>query len=70
MNEYGYNFINDYNAQLRPSTVHCSNTTLVGYFKRYFMNKVMSCYDITIPDSWARNYWGMQQFSMPEKSLE
>ena len=64
MNEYGYNFINDYNAQLRPSTVHCSNTTLVGYFKRYFMNKVMSCYDITIPDSWARNYFQYALFGL------
>lgn len=54
---YSYNFINEYNAQIRPSTVHCSNTALVSYFKRYFMHKVLACYDITIPDNWARNYF-------------
>lgn len=54
---YDYDTINRYNAQIRPSTVHCSNTVLVNYFKRYFMHKVMSCYKISIPDTWARNYF-------------
>lgn len=64
MNDYSYNFINDYNAQLRPSTVHCTNTGLVNYFKRYFMHKVMSVYNITIPDSWARNYFEYSLFGL------
>ena len=64
MNDYGYNFINDYNAQIRPSTVHCSNTVLVGHFRRYFLNKVLSCYDISLPDSWARNYFEYALFGL------
>lgn len=54
---YTYDQIMDYNSQLRPSTVHCQNTGLVNYFRRYFMHKVMSCFDINIPDTWARNYF-------------
>lgn len=57
MNDYNYNVINEYNARISPSTVHCSNTALVAHFTRYFMHKVLSCYDITIPDTWARNYF-------------
>lgn len=64
MNDYSYNFINDYNAQIRPSTVHCTNTALVAYFKRYFLNKVLSCYDIDIPDTWARNYFEYALFGL------
>ena len=63
MNDYSYNFINDYNAQIRPSTVHCSNTGLVNYFKRYFLHKVLSCFEIEIPEGWARNYFEYALFA-------
>lgn len=64
MNDYSYNFINDYNSSFRPSTVHCQNTGLVNYFKRYFLHKVMSCYDITLPANWARNYFEYALFGL------
>ena len=63
MSDYSYNFINDYNAQIRPSTVHCTNTGLVNYFKRYFLNKVLSCFEIDMPESWARNYFEYALFA-------
>lgn len=61
-NTFSYNEIMDYNGSIRPSTVHCQNTGLVNYFRRYFMHKVMSCFEITIPDTWARNYFEYSLF--------
>lgn len=59
---FSYDMISDYNSQFRPSTVHCQNTGLVNYFRRYFLHKVMSCFDISIPDTWARNYFEYSLF--------
>lgn len=59
---FSYDMIMEYNSQFRPSTVHCQNTGLVNYFKRYFLNKVLSCYEISIPDTWARNYFEYSLF--------
>lgn len=63
-NGYGYDFINEYNAQIKPSTVHCSNTMLTAYFERYFLHKLLSCYEINIPDTWARNYFEYSLFGL------
>lgn len=45
-------------ATNQPNTVHCQNTTLVHFYERYLLQKVMSCYQFTgIPDSWSKNYF-------------
>lgn len=42
----------------QPNTVHCQNTTLVHFYERYLLQKVLSCYEfINIPDHWAKNYF-------------
>ena len=58
MNNYGYEFINHYNAGLSPSTVHCKNTGLVNYYTRYLIQKVISVFEFSgIPEEWALNYF-------------
>ena len=58
MNNYGYEFINRYNAGLFPSTVHCKNTGLVNYYMRYLIQKVISVFEFSgIPEEWALNYF-------------
>ena len=58
MNNYSYDFINQYNARISPSTVHCKNTGLVMYYVRYLVQKVISVFEfMNIPESWALNYF-------------
>ena len=54
---YSYDFINAYNASFDPSTVHCSNTTLTYYFKRYLLQKVFSVFKWDLPESWNKDYF-------------
>lgn len=53
----GYDQINQYNSQVSPSTVHCTNTALSRYFQRYLLQKAMSLYKWEMPDTWAENYF-------------
>ena len=39
-----------------PSVVHCHNTTLVNYFKRYLYQKAISTVKCNIPTYWNRDY--------------
>ena len=39
-----------------PGIVHCNNTELVNYFKRYLYQKAVSTIDCSIPDTWNRDY--------------
>lgn len=62
---FTYEIINAYNGSFAPSTVHCKNTGLVRYFRRYLFNKVLSTYEITgIPEDWALNYFQTVLFAM------
>lgn len=54
---YSYEFINSYNAQIEPSTVHCNNTNLVWYFKRYLLDKTMNVFKWTLPEWWNKDYF-------------
>ena len=57
MEPKNYDFINLYNAQRSPSTVHCQNATLVRFFERYLLQKVISVFEFEgIPEEWAKNY--------------
>lgn len=38
-----YDYINIANASQSPSTIHCRNTNLAFYFRRYLLQKAMSC---------------------------
>lgn len=39
-----------------PGMVHCKNTTLVNYFKRWLYQKAISTIVCDIPDTWNRDY--------------
>lgn len=54
---YYYNQINKYTSQRSPSTVHCSNTALVDFYKRYLLEKVISVFAWRLPETWNRAYF-------------
>ena len=41
-----------------PNTIHCKNTFLAWYFKRYLIQKIMALYKFEgLPKNWAKNYF-------------
>lgn len=52
-----YDFANAYASYNQPGTVHSQNTILVRYFRRYLIQKAISVFKWTMPESWARNYF-------------
>ena len=58
MNTYDYDFINRYNAQRKPSTVHSAENATSWYFRRYLIQKIISVYEFKgIPDEWSKDYF-------------
>lgn len=54
---YSYEFISTYNGMIEPSTVHCKNTGLVWYFKRYLLQRAFSVFKWTLPATWSMDYF-------------
>lgn len=52
-----YNYLNVYNAEVTPSTVHVRNTGLARYFKRYLMQRAVSVFNWDLPEHWEKNYF-------------
>lgn len=53
-----YDYINMYNHQYAPSTIHVKDTGLSWYFKRYLIQKIISVFKFDgIPESWAKDYF-------------
>lgn len=52
-----YDSKNLYNAMLSPSTVHCKNTRLQRYFRRYLLQKAMAVFKWKIPETWDKDYF-------------
>ena len=53
-----YEYIDLYNSQFSPSTVHVSNTGLSWFFKRYLIQKLMSVFEFeNMPDNWDKDYF-------------
>lgn len=40
-----------------PGMVHCKNTSLVNFFKRYLYQKAISTIKCTLPETWNRDYF-------------
>ena len=57
MSSYDYYQINMGCALEVPSTVHCKDTNLVRYYAKYLLQKLMSVYKWTLPDSWDPDYF-------------
>ncbi len=53
----GYGDINLYNAEFSPSTVHCKNTFLQRYFRKYLLQKAISVFKWKLPDEWDEDYF-------------
>ena len=55
---YEYDMINVYNANRSPSSVHCSDTILANYFRRYLLQKVISVYEWkNLPEKWNKTFF-------------
>lgn len=53
-----YDYINVYNHQYSPSTIHVKETGLSWYFKRYLIQKIISVFKFEgIPENWAKDYF-------------
>ena len=58
MNTYSYDFINKYNAQRKPSTVHSQENATTWYFRRYLIQKIISVFEFKgIPEEWSKDYF-------------
>lgn len=53
----GYGDINLYNADFSPSTVHCKNTYLQRYFRKYLLQKAISVFKWNLPAEWDEDYF-------------
>lgn len=54
---FDYGEIDVYNSQIHPSTIHCRDTGLQRYFRKYLLQKVMSVYKWSLPDKWDADYF-------------
>ena len=58
MNTYDYDFINRYNSQIKPSTVHTLENATTWYFKRYLIQKIISVFKFEgLPETWSIDYF-------------
>ena len=58
MNTYSYDFINRYNAHIKPSTVTSQDNATAWYFRRYLLQKILSVYEFDgIPETWSKDYF-------------
>lgn len=51
-----YDYQNAHVAEVRPNTVHVSNTSLYNYFRRYLLQKAISVFKWKIPENWNMDY--------------
>lgn len=54
---YSYEFINTVNGMIEPSTVHCRNTNLTWFFKRYLLQRAFSVFKWTLPKTWNKDFF-------------
>lgn len=55
---YSYDFINKYNASIKPSTVHSQDNATAWYFRRYLIQKIISVFKFEgIPETWSKDYF-------------
>lgn len=52
-----YDKLNLYNSSFSPSTVHCRDTGLQKYFRKYLLQKALSVFKWKLPDTWDADYF-------------
>lgn len=51
-----YDYINSVEGNYSPSTVHSKNTALTHFFSRLLLQKAMSVFKWTMPETWNKNF--------------
>lgn len=54
---YDYTHINSANSMVSPSTVHCRNSNLTWYFRRYLIQKAISVFTWKMPAFWDQDFF-------------
>lgn len=54
---YDYTYINTVSGEVSPSTVHCANTNLTWYFRRYLIQKAISVFKWKLPKNWDKDFF-------------
>ena len=57
-----YDFLNMYNADFDPSSVHVKNTLLFWHFMRYLYFKLLAVFEFDIPEEWYKPYFNFELF--------
>lgn len=58
MKTFNYDFINRYNAHIKPSTVHSQDNATAWYFRRYLIQKILSVFEFDgLPETWSKDYF-------------
>lgn len=58
MKTFDYDFINRYNAHIKPSTVHSQDNSTAWYFRRYLIQKILSVFEFDgLPETWSKDYF-------------
>lgn len=52
----GYDYINQYNSQISPSTTHTEDNYQAIFYRRYLIQELFSLFDFDIPDTWDLDY--------------
>lgn len=58
-----YPAINLIESQDSPSTIHCANTELAWYFRKYLFQKALSVFEFDLPEGWDRTYFTYTLFA-------
>ena len=59
-----YETVNLVNSSTSPSTIHCANTELAWYFRKYLFQKALSVFEFDLPEGWVD--WNTSQQIMAE----
>lgn len=54
---FSYQHINELYSKYSPSTVHVKNNQLSTFFTKYLMQKALSIFKWTLPETWDRDYF-------------
>lgn len=54
---YSYDFINQVNGTVTPSTIHVQDSLLTAYFRKYLLQKILSVFEWKMPETWSKDYF-------------
>lgn len=54
---YFFEQVNACNSLISPNTVHIRNTGLSRFFQKYLLQKALTPFEFTLPETWPKNYF-------------